>query len=147
MHTLKKIDGFSVVIGMTFGAAIALVLFSFMVPNGKRMIGFYQYKMASIKAERNEKEMQKIYGNEMKDSNTMNHEMQATNPYMMASVTSEGQFLKEMKLHHEQAVVMATQVLSLQNIRPEVRELALSIIATQNSEIKKMLDWIRAWGY
>ena len=70
-----------------------------------------------------------------------------TNQYMMSKVTSEKQFLKEMKLHHEAAVTMAQQVLAVPSIRPEVRDLAKDIIATQTTEIKMMRDWITAWKY
>ncbi len=65
----------------------------------------------------------------------------------MAPVTSEKQFLRDMKLHHEAAVTMSQQVLKLPTIRPEVTQLAKNIIATQTTEIKMIKDWMAAWKY
>ena len=68
-----------------------------------------------------------------------------SNPYMMGKVTSERQFLQNMKLHHEAAVTMAQQVLLVKSIHPEVKKLANDIISAQTTEIKMMRDWLAAW--
>ena len=68
-----------------------------------------------------------------------------TNPYMMGKITSERQFLQQMKLHHEAAVVMAQQVLLIRTIRPEIKKLANDIVSAQTTEIRMMKDWLSAW--
>jgi uncharacterized protein (DUF305 family) len=66
---------------------------------------------------------------------------------MMGKITSEKQFLYNMKAHHEAAVVMAQQVLLIPSIHPEVKTLAKNIIDSQSTEIKAMRDYIAAWKY
>ena len=68
-----------------------------------------------------------------------------TNPYMMGKITSERQFLQQMKIHHEAAVTMAQQVLLIRTIRPEIKKLANDIISAQTTEIRMMKDWLAAW--
>jgi uncharacterized protein (DUF305 family) len=53
-------------------------------------------------------------------------------------------FINAMIPHHEGAVVMANQVLS-KSQRPEVRQLAQDIIASQQAEINQMKQWRQAW--
>lgn len=145
IKTLKNVQAFSLIMGMAFGAALGLVLFSHMVPNGTQMIGMYHNKIASIQAAKNEKEMAAIYASSSEKTNST--ATTQPKPYVMSKITSEKQFLKEMKLHHEAAVIMAQQVLSISTIRPEVRDLAKDIIGAQTTEIKMMKDWIAAWKY
>jgi uncharacterized protein (DUF305 family) len=47
-----------------------------------------------------------------------------------------------MILHHESAVVMAKQVLTVPGIHTEVRTLAHQIIEAQNKEISDMKKWL-----
>ncbi len=75
---------------------------------------------------------------------TMNHEAMGhtmPNPYIMGNVMSEEQFLKEMILHHEAAVLMAKQVLSL-NPSEKVKQLADVIVSAQAREIADMKSWL-----
>ena len=53
-------------------------------------------------------------------------------------------FLEEMIPHHQMGVMMARMVLSRTD-RPQVEELARSIIRTQTDEIEQMRAWFRAW--
>ena len=140
----EDISGFSFVMGMIAGSAIGLILFCFLVPGGARSIGWYNHKMASVKSERNNREMKMLYAS---GSPMMDHRMMSENPYMMGAVTSEKQFLKDMMLHHEAAVVMAEEVLRLQGTHSEVKNLANDIIRAQTSEINSMKAWMTAWKY
>jgi uncharacterized protein (DUF305 family) len=83
----------------------------------------------------------------MSDYSDEKYKMNATNPFMMRKVTGEKQYLQDMVLHHDAAVLMSQQVLLLKDIRPEVSDLAKNIIEAQSMEIKMMKDWMTAWGY
>lgn len=52
-------------------------------------------------------------------------------------------FLEQMIAHHEMAVMMAQGVLNSE--RPEIRELANSIIKAQTAEIELMKEWLGKW--
>lgn len=145
IKTFKNVQVFGLILGMAFGSALGLMLFSYMVPDGTQMIGMYHNKIASIQAAKNEKEMVAMYASSTEKTNLT--ATKQPKPYGMNKITSERQFLKEMKLHHEIAVAMAQQVLLLPTIRPEVRDLVKDIISTQTTEIKMMKDWIAAWKY
>ena len=63
---------------------------------------------------------------------------QATNaPY-------DAQFIDGMTIHHQGAVRMAEQALN-ESQRPEIKQLAQNIIATQNPEIEQMAAWRTEW--
>ncbi|MBD1820961.1 DUF305 domain-containing protein [Cyanobacteria bacterium FACHB-DQ100] len=53
-------------------------------------------------------------------------------------------FLNAMIPHHDGAVVMAQEALN-KSKRPEIKQLAQEIIASQNAEIKQMQQWKQAW--
>ena len=53
-------------------------------------------------------------------------------------------FINAMIPHHEGAVVMAKDALS-KSKRPELKQLAQEIIASQEAEIKQMQQWKQAW--
>ncbi len=53
-------------------------------------------------------------------------------------------FLELMIVHHEGAIVMAEQVLA-ETKRPELQEMAKTIIAAQQREIEMMGSWLDAW--
>ncbi len=53
-------------------------------------------------------------------------------------------FLNAMIPHHEGAIVMAKDALS-KSKRPEIRQLATEIIASQQAEINEMKAWRKAW--
>ncbi len=61
-----------------------------------------------------------------------------------ADVPYDAQFIDGMIMHHKGAVMMAEQALE-QSERPEIRELAQNIIATQNEEISQMTAWRDEW--
>lgn len=56
------------------------------------------------------------------------------------------EFLKQMILHHEQAVDMAKYAADNAK-RQEIKDLASSIIKAQNEEIRQMKQWQESWGY
>lgn len=53
-------------------------------------------------------------------------------------------FLKEMIVHHEGALDMASQAL-VRSSRQEIRSLAQDIIVSQDREIKLMQSWFDQW--
>lgn len=56
------------------------------------------------------------------------------------------EFLKQMILHHEQAVEMSQYAASNAK-HQEIRDLASNIIRTQKAEIQQMKQWQESWGY
>ena len=56
----------------------------------------------------------------------------------------DAQFIDGMIVHHEGAVAMAQQALT-ESERPEIRQLAENIIATQNQEVEQMRGWRAQW--
>lgn len=56
------------------------------------------------------------------------------------------EFLKQMILHHEQAVGMA-QYADANAKREEVKTLARNVISAQEAEIAQMKEWQNAWNY
>ena len=135
----KNIQTFSFLFGASFGAAIGLSLFSFLVPDGIKMSSLYHAKVSKIQETRNKEEMRKLYSSRDAKIGHDTH-MMSNNPYVMGSVTSEEQFLRDMKLHHEAAIVMSQQVLALPSLRKEVKDLASGILSAQTGEIKLMTD-------
>ena len=137
----KEIQAFSFVTGAVSSVLVCLVLFNILVPTR------YRASMFNQQIEKNQSEKGLMYGNNKSDT-TANHQMMMTNnPYTMTKITSEKQFLKEMMLHHESAIIMAQQALLIKGIRPEVKALANNIISAQTTEIRMMKDWIAAWKY
>ena len=63
---------------------------------------------------------------------------------MSVSVSSEFDYLSEMIPHHEEAVA-AARLLLAGTRRPELRDFARRIIATQTAELQQMRRWVRAW--
>jgi uncharacterized protein (DUF305 family) len=64
-------------------------------------------------------------------------------------VSAEGQpydaaFIDSMIVHHEGAIIMASQALE-QAERPEITELANAIISAQEAEIAQMKEWRTTW--
>ena len=55
-------------------------------------------------------------------------------------------FMEEMIPHHKMAVMMANMLLS-ETARPEMKQLAKNIIASQTKEINEMRQWYTAWNY
>lgn len=62
----------------------------------------------------------------------------------MATAPYDAQFIDGMVEHHRGAVVMAEQALT-QAQRPELKQLAQVIIATQQQEITQMQGWRSQW--
>ena len=56
----------------------------------------------------------------------------------------DAQFIANMTVHHEGAIVMARQALT-QAERPEIKDLANAIITAQEGEIAQMKAWRAAW--
>lgn len=146
----KNMQTFSFLVGMSFGAALGLILFCYMVPHGPKAIAMfrhYAYHMRGQEkvAEQNRDDFNALYADKNMHTSGMNHDMGTANPYIMSSVTSERQFLQDMTLHHQAAVIMAQQVLSLPNLHMEVKDLANTIIRAQTSEIASMKVWMATW--
>ena len=145
-------QAFSMLVGMAFGATLGLILFCYMVPHGLHAIAMLQHYSMAMNGQdkRNKADFRALYASTTTIMPYMNHGKNMGtgvlgNPYMMKDITSEKQFLEEMKLHHESAVAMAKQVLTLPSIHKEVKNLANDIIRAQTSEIKMMTDWVNAW--
>ena len=60
--------------------------------------------------------------------------------------SADAMFAQMMTPHHEQAVQMSDIMLAKENLDPQVIQLAQDIKAAQGPEIKKMTDWLQAWG-
>ncbi|ADI15198.1 DUF305 domain-containing protein [Truepera radiovictrix] len=69
------------------------------------------------------------------------HDMHAAHT---VAVDSEEAFIAHMIPHHQEAVESAQAVLATTE-RPEVRELAQNVIATQTEEIVLLQGWLEAW--
>lgn len=63
---------------------------------------------------------------------------------LKAASVFDKEFIEQMIPHHQMGVMMAQMVLARTD-RPEIEELARSIIRTQTAEIEQMQDWYRAW--
>jgi uncharacterized protein (DUF305 family) len=63
---------------------------------------------------------------------------------LQAATVFDKEFIRQMIPHHQMGVMMARMVLSHTD-RPEIEELARSIIRTQTNEIDQMRAWYRAW--
>jgi len=89
-----------------------------------------------------------MYDAQMGHTMVMTPEMQAA--MMMSSDLGKAdaefdqRFINAMIPHHEGALVMAEQVLE-KSERPELREVAQAILATQQAEIDQMQQWRQAW--
>lgn len=56
----------------------------------------------------------------------------------------DAEFIRQMIPHHRMAVMMSRMALNRAN-RPEIRNLAQSIINSQTAEIRQMGQWYQAW--
>ena len=56
----------------------------------------------------------------------------------------DAQFIDSMIMHHQGAIEMANQALK-EAQKPEIKTLAENIITAQQTEIKQMQDWRKAW--
>jgi len=56
------------------------------------------------------------------------------------------EFLKQMILHHEQAVEMS-QYAATNAKHQEIKDLASAVISAQTKEIEQMKQWQKDWGY
>lgn len=56
------------------------------------------------------------------------------------------EFLRQMILHHEQAIEMSVDA-DTNAKRQEIKDLAASVITAQSAEIKQMKQWQKEWGY
>lgn len=84
-----------------------------------------------------------------KDSGHISMRMGADMPSMAIGLGEsdaefDQRFLQAMIVHHEGAIKMATSVL-LPTDRPEIHDLAKSIISTQSKEIITMQQWLKEW--
>ncbi|MBI2757770.1 MAG: DUF305 domain-containing protein [Chloroflexi bacterium] len=63
-----------------------------------------------------------------------------------AEDSAEVGFARDMMMHHAQAVDMAT-ILRDRTEDPQMRQLALDIILTQQAQIGQIQGWLTVWGY
>lgn len=56
----------------------------------------------------------------------------------------EKAFLEQMIVHHQGAVAMA-EMAQRTTVHPDLKNLANDIVATQNTEIAKMKNWLKEW--
>ena len=61
-----------------------------------------------------------------------------------AAPVFDKEFIEQMIPHHQMGVMMAQMVLARTD-RPEIEELARSIIRTQTDEIEQMREWYTEW--
>lgn len=97
-------------------------------------------------------EMQEIYKKYYGTYNPNSSNIMGNRP-MMGNMTDIDQlknadpfdkaFIEEMVPHHRMAIMMAQRVSS--SDKPEIRELANSIIKTQSAEINQMKAWYQEW--
>ncbi|WP_009630902.1 DUF305 domain-containing protein [Synechocystis sp. PCC 7509] len=76
------------------------------------------------------------------DHSMMNHSMEMD--LGAADVNYDLRFIDGMMMHHQGAVIMATEALE-KSKRPEIKQLANNIIAAQKKEIAQMKQWRTAW--
>lgn len=89
-----------------------------------------------------------MYSSEMGHMMPMSEEMKSS---MMMDMDLEGaddqfdlRFINAMVPHHEGAVTMAKEALQNSD-RPQIKELAQNIIASQQQEITQMQQWKKTW--
>jgi uncharacterized protein (DUF305 family) len=70
---------------------------------------------------------------------------QGTAPPEAAPSDADVSFTQNMIPHHQQAIEMA-QLVDTHTDRPELRQLADSIVSSQSQEITQMEGWLRGWG-
>ncbi|OGC84926.1 hypothetical protein A3F55_02815 [Candidatus Adlerbacteria bacterium RIFCSPHIGHO2_12_FULL_53_18] len=63
---------------------------------------------------------------------------------LLAAADFDKEFLSQMIVHHEMAVMMA-QMLAAGTERPEMEQLAENIITSQTQEIEMMRGWLSSW--
>ena len=63
---------------------------------------------------------------------------------LLAAADFDKEFLSQMIVHHEMAVMMA-QMLAAGTERPEMEQLAENIITSQTQEIEMMRGWLASW--
>lgn len=77
-----------------------------------------------------------------KNHSNMNHNMAMD--LGAADSNYDLRFIDAMAMHHQSAIVMAREVQE-KSQRPEIKQLASSIIKDQNKEIAQMQQWRQAW--
>jgi uncharacterized protein (DUF305 family) len=70
---------------------------------------------------------------------------QGTGPAEAAPSDADVTFTQNMIPHHQQAIEMA-KLVDTHTDRPELRQLADSIVSSQSQEITQMEGWLRSWG-
>jgi uncharacterized protein (DUF305 family) len=69
---------------------------------------------------------------------------QSNTQMMHSSNTIDAHFIEQMIPHHQDAITMA-KLAQTKATRPEVKQLANSIISSQTKEIEQMRAWYKAW--
>jgi uncharacterized protein (DUF305 family) len=89
-----------------------------------------------------------IYSTQMKETVAMSEE-QKTAAMMQKRLGKVGdrfdsRFMRIMMPHHREAVLMARQALRKAE-HPELKELAQTMIDSQNQDIQQLREWLKAW--
>ena len=123
-NSLTKKDFWTSFIGIIFGFGIGVQLVSFMVPDASMWAHLFA-------------EEKKLFADDKKNhaSGKPMHNMEAD-----AKVVNERTFLEAMITHHQGAIAMSRQVISLKPSQ-KVVDLAQQMIITQEKEIKMMKEW------
>lgn len=83
-------------------------------------------------------------GHTMPMSDDIHHQMMMQMDLGAADAEFDLRFINAMIPHHEGAIVMAQDVLN-KSKRPEMKQLAEEIIASQKAEIEQMKQWRQTW--
>lgn len=73
------------------------------------------------------------------------HGMQGDTEQLRTATDFDQEFIRQMVVHHEMAVMMA-RMLQVSTERPDMKELADNIITSQTREIEMMRSWAKAWS-
>lgn len=83
-------------------------------------------------------------GHSMEMTEEQRQSMMMTQDLGAADAEFDLRFINAMIPHHEGAIIMAEDVLA-KSERPEIKQLAQEIIASQQQEIDQMKEWRQAW--
>lgn len=131
-HFEQKHANATLFIGIAIGIGVGMYMFAQLVPGSTSMMRMHHNVMYERMDGRSGYMIMKTSGMPMMGAST--------------TITNEKQFLVEMITHHEAAVRMSHQVLSLVGISTDVKTLAEGIINNQNAEIDMMKEWLTGKG-
>lgn len=123
-------------LGIAIGVGVGMFFFSLLVPGAPQLI-----KMYNVNRIEQRMAMHRSMSSQGGNTSVMYMPI-ASNSNMF--INNENQFLVAMISHHEDAVRMSHQVLSIKGISDNVKTLAEGIIDSQSAEISIMQGWLKA---